>query len=83
MYPKITQVLSILGGLCSVTMAYLIPCYSYVKLSKHRWFHSSNLPAILFFGALILIGFTSVGITVVELVTGVAYIGTRPDIINA
>lgn len=80
-FPKITQVLSILGGLCSVTMCYFIPTYAYVKLSSNRWYHLDNLLPIIFFGSLIIIGYTSVVITITEMVTGKQVLGNRPDII--
>ena len=78
--PNITQVLSIMGGLCSCTLSYTIPLYCWVKLSPHPWHQWSNLCAILFFGVLISLGYASVVSTVYEIATGHTIIGNRPDI---
>ena len=32
-YPNVSTVLSILGGLCSVSICYTVPLYSWIKLS--------------------------------------------------
>jgi len=65
-------------------MCYLIPTYAYVKLSKVKWTAMKNLLPLLFFGILIVIGYTSVIITVYTIVKGEAYMGkvkgNRPDI---
>jgi len=84
LFPSITAVLQIIGGLCSVTMCYLIPTYAYVKLSKQRWYQMKNLLPLLFFGILIVIGYTSVIITFITIIRGEEYMGkvavNRPDI---
>ena len=80
-YPNISSVLSIMGGLCSVTICYTVPIYSWVKLSDLSWTHISNLGPILFFTPLILLGYGSVIATLYEIATGIAYIGYRPDIL--
>jgi hypothetical protein len=59
-----------MGGLCAVTLSFLIPTICYVKLSEHPWTHCSNLSRILFFGILIIVGYSSVGITVYTIITG-------------
>jgi hypothetical protein len=69
-FPNITGVLSIMGGLCSCTMSYLIPVIAYVRLNKEPWYACKNLGPILFFGTLTIIGYTSVGITFYLLATG-------------
>ena len=51
-----------------------------VLLSKESLLSALNLPRLLFFVPLILIGYTSVVITVIEMVEGVTYIGHRPDL---
>jgi len=71
LFPNIAQVLSILGGLLASTMCYLIPMIIQVKLSKKPWTSPSNLSAILFFSTLVLIGYTSVVITIYEIVKGI------------
>jgi hypothetical protein len=53
-----------MGGLCATTLDFLIPTYCYVKLSSQSWKSPKNLTAIIFFGVLIFIGYTSVVLTV-------------------
>lgn len=69
-YPNIKPVISIMGGLIAVSMCYLVPIICQIKLSSKPWHACENLSALLFFGTLILIGYTSVIITVYEIVTG-------------
>ena len=65
-YPEITAVLSILGGLFSVCMCYLIPTYIYLKLSPEvKWSDPKSLVIIVGFGALCLIGWSSAAKTIV------------------
>ena len=45
-------------------------------------FASSNLVPIVFFGVLIIIGYSSVALTIYELVLGIPYVGDRSDIIE-
>lgn len=82
LFPNISALLSILGGLCSVTICYTIPVYSWVKLSDSSWYAPINLLPILFFGTLILGGYSSVVLTVYELIKGIPYIGDRTDILR-
>ena len=70
-YPKIDKVLAIMGGLCASTLDYGIPMYCFVKLSEKPWTSPKNLAAIIVFGAMTLIGYTSVGITIFEWIVGV------------
>jgi len=82
-FPDITSVLSILGGMCSCTMSYLIPTVAHVRCSKVPWYHCSNLAPILFFGSLTTIGYLSVCLTIWLLITGKPYVGygtTRLDL---
>jgi len=74
-YPEITQVLSILGGLCSVTISYLIPTYAYVKLSGRPLRSPYVMSSILFFGILITVGYFSVVVTFYEIITGENVLG--------
>jgi len=68
--PNVSQVLSILGGLCSVTLCYLIPTICWVKLSEHKWSHKDNLGPIVFFGTFVVLGYLSVVATVYNIVMG-------------
>jgi len=79
-FPNITSVLSILGGLCSCTMSYLIPMIAYVRTSGKHWYSPYNLTLIVFFGSLTLIGYIAVCLTVYMLITGTHIIGNRPDL---
>ena len=78
--PSITSVLSIIGGLCSVSLCFLIPTICHVRLSDQPWTATKNLSAILFFGVFVVIGYTSVLATLYCIVTGKSVIGERPDI---
>ena len=53
-----------MGGLCATTLDFLIPTFCYVKLSSHPWTEKKNLTAIIFFGILVFIGYTSVILTI-------------------
>ena len=79
-FPNITSVLSIMGGLCSCTMSYLIPVVAYIKLSDEAWYKPKNLLPIMFFGLLTIIGYTSVAITFYLMATGKQWVGDRPDL---
>ena len=59
-----------MGGLIAVSMCYLVPLICQLKLSDKHWTSPYNLSAIVYFGVLILIGYTSVGVTVYEVVQG-------------
>lgn len=67
-FPNIKAVFSLLGGLGSVTMSYLIPTYAFVTLGKESWKSRRNLPPIIFFGILIIIGYISVVVTLIEII---------------
>jgi amino acid permease len=69
-FPNISKVISILGGLIATTMAYLIPLIIQLRLSNKSFWHPSKSLITLFFGMLILGGYTSVVITVYEISTG-------------
>ena len=53
--------------------------FSLVKLSGKPWYARENLPASLFFGALILIGYLSVVANIYMIAMGETYIGERDD----
>lgn len=54
--------------------------FSYIKLSDKPITAPDNLAALLFFGTLMVIGYTSVVVTVYEMVNHIPYIGTRSDL---
>jgi len=74
-YPEITKVLTILGGLCSVTIAYLVPMFAFVKLSGRPLRSPSVIGAIVFFGILICSGYFSVLLTLYEMIAPKDYFG--------
>ena len=80
-YPNVSSVLSIMGGLCSVSICYVVPLYCWVKLSDEPWYNKTNLAPILFFGVLIFCGYSSVIATTYMICTGKKYIGDRDDIL--
>ena len=80
LFPNITSVLSILGGLCSCTIAYLIPMLAYVRTSDKSPFACQNLITIIFFGTLTTIGYIAVALTVYMLIVGEHIIGDRGDL---
>ena len=66
-FPKVDKVIGIMGGLLAPTLSYFIPCYCYVKLSDHPWTHYKNLSAIIFFGTLCFVGYTTVVLIIYEI----------------
>ena len=70
LFPTIDKVLAIMGGLCAASLDYAIPMFCYVKLSDQHWTHPKNLACIIFFGALTLVGYTAVVVTIWEMATG-------------
>lgn len=81
-FPKIKDVLSILGGLTCATLSYLIPMIAYVRTSDEPKSSCKNLLPIVVFGTLTLIGYISVTITVYLVLVGEHHIGHRPDLIG-
>ena len=69
-FPKVDQIMAILGGLCAVTLDYGIPTFCFVKLSKKAWTAPPNIFRILFFGFLNLSGFVGVGVTIYLIASG-------------
>lgn len=54
--------------------------YSYIKLSTKPITAIDNLAALIFFGTLMIIGYTSVIVTVYEMINRISHIGYRPDL---
>lgn len=79
-FPNIDKMISILGGLCAVTLDFTIPLYCFVKLSDFKWTHYTNFLRIIFFGVLIVAGYSSIGITVYLIITGKACMGPRTQV---
>jgi hypothetical protein len=66
----VTDIISILGGLCATSLSFAIPLFCYIKLSKDGLKSPKNIFALLFFGVLIIAGYSSVILTVFRIVTG-------------
>lgn len=54
--------------------------YSYIKLSGKPITAIDNFAALVFFGTLMVIGYTSVFVTVYEMINRITHIGYRPDL---
>lgn len=68
-FPDIIKVFSILGGLCSPIIAFIVPTLCYVKLRTKKWTEWKNLTSIVLCVTLSVFGFASVLITLYQLVT--------------
>lgn len=80
LFPDITKVLAIMGGLCSVTICFVIPgkhslhqkpvVLCYLRLNKLTWRSRWDITALcLFFGTLSVIGYASVVYTVNQIIS--------------
>lgn len=74
-YPNVSDVLGILGGLNATGIQFLVPMICSVKVSGLPYTAPSNLIKIGFFGILCLIGYTNVGTTIYRMVTHQDIIG--------
>lgn len=61
-FPKIDKVISLMGGLFASTIDFLIPIFCYYRLS------GATKPSLVFFGTLTLIGYSSVLVTLYQMV---------------
>ena len=61
LYTDIGNIIDFLGGFCATSIAFVIPVLIYLKGNKYSRFDYRNVCAVLFFGSLIIIGFTSAG----------------------
>lgn len=66
LYTGITAYISILGGFCSVVIAFLFPGLLYVKTSELPWTHWKNIFTIILVVILCLIGFTAGIMTILD-----------------
>ena len=81
-FPKVDKIMSILGGLCAVTLDFAIPTFCFVVLSDLPWTALPNISRIIFFGILCAIGYTAVGVTVYLMIKGDDYITPKHAIGN-
>jgi amino acid permease len=78
-FPDVSSVLGILGGLNATSIQFLVPMICSIKVSGQPVKAPSNIIKILFFGFLCLIGYTNVGTTIYRIVSGHDVIGRGPD----
>jgi amino acid permease len=78
-FPNISAVLGILGGMNATSIQYFVPMICSVKVSGLPVTAPSNMIKILFFGFLCFLGYTNVGTTIYRVVTGNDIIGRGPD----
>jgi hypothetical protein len=69
LYDKIINYISILGGFCSVTIAFLFPGLLYVKNSDYPITHHKNILTIIIVLVLCVIGFTAGIITIWDIIS--------------
>jgi hypothetical protein len=78
-YPNVSAILGILGGLNSTSIQFLVPLICSIKVSGQPVKAASNIIKILFFGILCLVGYTNVGTTIYRIMTGHDVIGRETD----
>jgi amino acid permease len=78
-FPNVSAVLGILGGLNATSIQFLVPMICSIKVSGQPVKAASNIIKILFFGFLCLVGYTNVGTTIYRIVSGHDVIGRGPD----
>jgi amino acid permease len=78
-FPNISAVLGILGGMNATSIQYFVPMICSVKVSGLPVTAPSNIIKILFFGFLCFLGYTNVGTTIYRVVTGNDIIGRGPN----
>jgi len=69
-FPDITKVLSIAGGLCSVTLCFTLPTMAYIKLNGRGLRDSRNMGCFVLCMFLCMIGYTSVILTFYDFAFG-------------
>ena len=74
-FPDVSSVLGILGGLNATSIQFLVPMICSIKVSGQPVKAPSNIIKILFFGFLCLVGYTNVGTTIYRIVSGHDVIG--------
>ena len=67
-FPNVTGVLGLFGGLASVNICYLIPLYSYLTLSQDPITSLKNISAMIYFSLLIVAGWSSSIYALTELI---------------
>lgn len=70
LYDKITAYISILGGFCSVVIAFLMPGLLYLKTCNKPLTSCKSMTVLLLITTFCLIGYTAGIITIVHIFTG-------------
>jgi len=78
-FPDVSSVLGILGGLNATSIQFLVPMICSIKVSGQSLKGFSNMIKFLFFGFLCAVGYTNVGITIYRIFSGNDVIGRGPD----
>jgi len=78
-FPDVSSVLGILGGLNATSIQFLVPMICSIKVSGQSLKALSNMIKILFFGFLCAVGYTNVGITIYRIYSGDDVIGRGSD----
>ena len=68
-FPKVSDLLGIIGGLNATSIQFLVPMICSVNVSGLPWTAPMNVIKILFFGILSLIGYTNVGVSIYRIFT--------------
>ena len=58
-FPEITAVFSIMGGMFATILGFFLPPFIHIKLGTKRWFHPVNILLIVGFGFMCLVGWTA------------------------
>ena len=78
-FPDVSSVLGISGGLNATSIQFLVPMICSIKVSGLPVKAPSNIIKIFFFGSLCLVGYGNVGTTIYRIFTGDDVIGRGAD----
>ena len=78
-YPDVSAILGIMGGLNATSIQFLVPLICSIKVSGQPVKAASNIIKILFFGLLCLVGYTNVGTTIYRIMSGHDVIGRESN----
>lgn len=72
LFPSVTNILSIVGGLCVVSVSFVLPTLAYIKIKtkpgESYFCGGIKFPIIIIYSVLSLIGYTSVFLTVKKMI---------------
>lgn len=70
LFTDIGIIIDFLGGFCSTTIAYCLPILIFFKTNKYKWNSYINICAALYFGIMILCGYSTAVVSLYKLFTG-------------